>query len=62
MHVEIPQVLVEEHVDRLREAAQAPATPFVRRLWAMIRRRQQPAPTAWIPPGSAARQNDRLAA
>jgi hypothetical protein len=62
MHIEIPQVLVDEHVDRLRDAAQAPTTPFVRRFWAMIRRRQQPAPTPWIPRRSAARQNDRLAA
>jgi len=62
MHLEIPHVLVEEHVDRLRDAAQAPATPFVRRIWTMIGRRQQPAPTAWIARSSAARQSDRLAA
>jgi hypothetical protein len=62
MRIEITHVLVDEHVQRLREAAQAPAVPLAGRIWAVVRRRPQPAPTAWIPRSSEAREIDRLAA
>jgi len=58
MRIEIPHVLVEEHHDRLRDAAQAPSDPLVARVWAMLRRREPPAPIAWAP----ARELERLAA
>jgi len=46
MRIEIPHVLVEEHHQRLREAAQAPAAPLLAKLWAIVRRRQKPE-TPW---------------
>jgi len=44
--MEISRVLVEEHHQRLREAAQAPAAPLVAKLWAIVRRRRKPE-TPW---------------
>jgi hypothetical protein len=61
MRIEITQVLVDEHVQRLREAAQAPATPLVGRIWALVRRRSQATPPVWIS-RSEAREIERLAA
>jgi hypothetical protein len=55
--MEISSVLVQEHVQRLREAAQAPSKPLVSRVWAIVRRRQ-PAPVERI----HARELERLAA
>jgi hypothetical protein len=62
MRIEITQVLVDEHVQRLREAAQAPARPLAGRIWAIVRRSPRPASTASIPRSSHAREIDRLAA
>jgi hypothetical protein len=59
---EIRHVLVDEHLQRLREAAQAPARPVVTRIWAIIRRRPEAAPAPSIAPGSTAPGTDRLAA
>jgi hypothetical protein len=60
MRIEITQVLVDEHVQRLREAAQDPATPLAGRIWAIVRRRPQPPPARIVP--RAGREIDRLAA
>jgi len=57
MHSEISSVLVEEHVQRLREAAQAPPKPLAAKVWAVLTRRQ-PAPVARI----RARELERRAA
>jgi hypothetical protein len=58
MHLELSSVLVEEHVQRLRESAQAPPKPLVSRIWAMVRRRNRRMPTA----PAAERELERLAA
>jgi hypothetical protein len=58
MHLEFSSVLVEEHVQRLRESAQAPPKPLVSRIWAMVRRRNRPMPTG----PAAERELERLAA
>jgi hypothetical protein len=58
MHIEISTVLVEDHHRRLSEAAQTPMPSLLVRLWALIRRREQPAPVVSLP----ARDVERLAA
>jgi hypothetical protein len=58
MHLELSSVLVEEHVQRLRETAQAPPKPLVSWIWAMVRRRNSPMPTA----RASERELERLAA
>jgi len=58
MHLELSSVLVEEHVQRLRETAQAPPMPLVSWIRAMVRRRNRPMPTA----RSSERELERLAA
>jgi hypothetical protein len=62
MRIEISEVLVEEHRQRLREAAQPSTRPFASRLWAFVTRRPQPAATVGIRPGPTAGEIDRLAA
>jgi hypothetical protein len=58
MHTEISTVLVEDHHRRLREAAQTPMPLLLVRLWARLRRREQPTPVVSLP----ARDVERLAA
>jgi hypothetical protein len=43
MNVEISRLLVEEHVDRLRDAAQAPPGPLAMLVRKLFRRDAQPA-------------------
>jgi hypothetical protein len=59
---EVRHVLMDEHVQRLREAAQAPARPLARRIWAIITTRRQAAPASSLAPSSTAPGTDRLAA
>jgi hypothetical protein len=62
MQIEMSKVLVDEHIDRLRHAAQAPSSPLARRVWAIVMRRTQPAETGAIPRTPATQDVDRLAA
>jgi hypothetical protein len=58
MHAHFSSVLVDDHRRRLREAAQAPLLPRVSRLWARLRRREEPARPVELP----TRELERLAA
>jgi len=58
MHLELSSLLVEEHVQRLRETAQAPPKPLASRIWAMVRRPNRSKPAA----RPAERELERLAA
>jgi hypothetical protein len=62
MRIEISEVLVAEHVQRLRDAAQSPTRPLVERVWAFVTRRPRPAGAVAIPSASEAREIERLAA
>jgi hypothetical protein len=58
MRFEIPREIVEEHHQRLRDAAQGPPPQLLARLWAFIRRGQEPAQVIPLP----RREIERLAA
>ncbi|HEY7147818.1 MAG TPA: hypothetical protein VH420_00085 [Gaiellaceae bacterium] len=58
MYFEIPREIVEQHHERLRDAAQAPPPRFLVRLVALIRREREPAQVIPL----SRRELERLAA
>jgi hypothetical protein len=62
MRIEISELLVAEHVQRLRDAAQIPTSPLVERIWSFVSRRRRPAGAVGIPHASEAHEIERLAA
>jgi hypothetical protein len=58
MHTDLSRVYVEDQHARLREAAQTPAPTALTRLWALLKRREDPARVLSL----SARDVERLAA
>jgi hypothetical protein len=58
MHTDLSRVYVDDKRARLREAAQTPTPTILTRLWALLRRREEPERVLSLP----ARDVERLAA